>query len=103
MSDIKITLPCAFTCFSNIVVKIINRSISIVNELNTDDDYGHDCHWYDWCKRWKKWYFVTRFLMFSYFSVGLGKVLSNIMFVRNSGSGNNGENAIWKVFYYIKK
>lgn len=44
MSDIKITLPCAFTCFSNIVVKIINRSISIVNELNTDDDYGHDCH-----------------------------------------------------------
>ena len=34
MSDIKITLSCAFKCFSNIVVKIISRSISIVNELN---------------------------------------------------------------------
>lgn len=59
MSDIKITLPCAFT-FSNIVVKIISLSISIVT-------------------------------------------IPNIMFVRNSGSGNNGENALWKVFYYIKK
>lgn len=42
----------------------------------------------------KEWYFVTRFLKFSYCSVGLGKVLSNIMFVRNNGSGNNGENVL---------
>ena len=104
MSDIKITLPCAFT-FSNIVVKIISLSISIVDELNIDDDYGHDYYVIDMTdvKDEKEWYFVTRFLKFSYFWVGLGKVLSNIMFVRNSGSGNNGENALWKVFYYIKK
>ena len=80
-------------CFLEREVKLINRSIWIVRELSADPEmYEDDFYVIDLIniKDEKEWYFITSQ---SDYPIALGKVLSNIIFVGNSGHGSNRENA----------
>lgn len=72
-------------------VKIINRSIWIVREVNQDPECENDYYVIDLItiKDEKEWYFVRSR---SDYPIGIGNVLSDVMFVGNKYYCNKGEN-----------
>ena len=90
-SDIKITFPRVFMDFLDRDIKLINRSIWIVREVNQEPECGNDYYVIDLItiKDKKEWYFVRSL---SDYPIGIGEVLSNVMFVGNNYYCNNGEN-----------